>query len=387
MKAITSVTLIGLLLFLSISCNKPDSEPSGTGFTEPVPTSVEFTNAEFIYNGDDIGEATSDGWVIKLYTDMEIDEAGAPVGPGCVVQMLLNVRYDETQSADASFLPGTYSEMYNSGNFAPGTFVSGYMTSIDLPGGDRIDLADATYYADVMDGSTEMDYDMIDEGAVRILKNDDGTYTVEGILVGKKFTKRYFSWTGKAEPKSEVPQRIPNSTLESDVIDPSFTKGTIQDKRDYFYLLDESYRCLLIQLAGDGAEFDQFNKVGGDGPVLRLEILVPWETDIQEDGIPEGEYVMTERNPDTSIDKEKIVPGVAIPGLPDEFASWKMAGAWYYEMQDGNWTDTYARIDNGTITVSRENDGSHTISYDLLDCQSQPHRISGIVTLNTMETF
>jgi len=114
MKAINSVTLIGLLLFLSISCNKPDSEPSGTGFTEPVPTSVEFTNAEFIYNGDDIGEATSDGWVIKLYTDMEIDEAGAPVGPGCVVQMLLNVRYDETQSADASFLPGTYSEMYNS---------------------------------------------------------------------------------------------------------------------------------------------------------------------------------------------------------------------------------------------------------------------------------
>lgn len=96
---------------------------------------------------------------------------------------------------------------------------------------------------------------------------------------------------------------------------------------------------------------------------------------------------MTERNPDTSIDKEKIVPGVAIPGLPDEFASWKMAGAWYYEMQDGNWTDTYARIDNGTITVSRENDGSHTISYDLLDCQSQPHRISGSVTLNTMETF
>ena len=202
MKAITYVTLIGTLLFLSISCEKPDngSSETETGFTEPVPTSVVFTNAEFIYNGDDIGEATSDGWVIKLYTDMEIDEAGAPVGPGCVVQMLLNVRYDDTQSADADFLPGTYSEMYNSGNFAPGTFVSGYMTSIDLPGGDRIYLADATYYADVKEGSTEMDYDMIDEGAVRILKNEDGTYTVEGILVGKKFTKRYFSWTGMAEP-------------------------------------------------------------------------------------------------------------------------------------------------------------------------------------------
>ena len=47
---------------------------------EDVPDTVLFTNAEFIYNGDDIGEARSDGWIIKLYTDMEIDDTGAPVG-------------------------------------------------------------------------------------------------------------------------------------------------------------------------------------------------------------------------------------------------------------------------------------------------------------------
>lgn len=387
MKALSHAALMGALFLLSVSCEKHDDTPPETGFTEDNPTTVAFTNAEFIYNGDDMGEAISDGWVIKMYTDMEIDEAGAPVGPGCVLQLLLNVRYDEMQSADASFLPGVYSEMLNSGNFAPGTFVNGHMVSIDIPGGDRIDLADATYYADVKDGSTEMEYDMLDEGAVSIKANGDGTYSIEGILVGTRFTKRYFSWTGSIETKNEVTQEIPNSTLKSDIASPAFTKGTIKDKGDCFYRMDESYRCLLIQLAGEEAEFDQYNKVGGDGPVLRLEILVPWGTDVQADGIPAGSYPMTVRNPDTSIDKDNIVPGNAIPGLPDVFESWKMAGAWYYEMEDGKWTDTYARLDTGTITVERGEDGSHTISYDLRDCQSQPRKISGSVTLSTMQTY
>jgi hypothetical protein len=116
-------------------------------------------------------------------------------------------------------------------------------------------------------------------------------------------------------------------------------------------------------------------------------MLVPWDTDITKDGIPAGTYTMTSRNPDTSIDRDKIVPGAAVPGLPDVFALWKMAGTWYYEMQDGAWTDTYARIDHGTITVSRGEDGSHTIAYDLLDCQKQARRINGSTTLNELEIY
>lgn len=386
MKAINMPLLFGILTCLALSCKEPDNEPLAKDFIEDVPISMTFTNAEFIYNGDDIGDATSDGWVIKMYTDMEIDEAGAPVGPGCVLQMLLNVRYDETQSADASLLPGIYSEMTNSGNFAPGTFVGGYMNSIDLPGGDRINLADATYYADVEENSTEMEYDLIDEGAVSIEANDDGTYSIEGIMVGTKYTKRYFSWTGEVECRSNVPAKTPNSTLKTDITDPALSKGSLQDKGDYFSLKDESYRCLMLQLAGDNVEFDDYNKATGNGPVLRLEILVSWDTDITS-GIPEGSYVMTERNPDTSIDKENIIPGVAIPGLPDVFALWKMGGTWYYEIKDGEWTETYARIDSGTITVEREKDGTYNISYELSDCQSKPKKISGKVTLNQLKTF
>lgn len=382
-----SLFAAALLAIAATGCRKsPAPEQNGNDFpvyTEPVPETTVFTNAEFIYNGDDIGEAVSDGWVIKLYTDMEIDETGAPVGPGEVMQMLLNVTYDENQSADASFLTGKYIEMLNSGDFAEGTFVWGYQTNIDLPGGQKITLADATYYGVVADGSTEIEYDLIDEGVISITGNDDGTYSIEGILVGDSYTKRYFKWTGNVEPRNNVPETIPNSTLKTHLTNLTFEKGRLIDKGDYFYLGDQSYRCLLLFLVDETAEFP-FDRPTGTSRVLRLEVLVPWETDFRE-GIPAGTYEIIPRNQDTSMDRDKIVPGGAIAGLPDEFAEWKMGGAWYYEMVDNDWSKTYARIDSGTITVDRGDDGSHSISYILTDCNE--NAIAGFTVLETIDTY
>lgn len=389
---------LAAMMMFSLYCTKPDngteeipeqkpedSTIEESEFPEAVPDTIRFTNAEFIYNGDDIGESISDGWIIKLYTDMATDLTGSFIGPGAVVQLLLNVALDPEQSADAEFLPGIYSEMYNSGNFAPGTFVSGYMNYIDLPG-ERIEMADATFYADIDEGSTEMEYDLIDEGAVRITSDGNDIYTIEGILVGKKYTKRYFIWSGSIEAQTNVPEVIPNSTLKNDITDPGFTQGILQDKGDYFYLGDQSYRCLLLYLAEPTVTESAYpgGRPEGNGAVLRLEMLVPWETDINTDGIPAGTYNMTQRNPDTSIDRDKIIPGVAIPGLPDVFAAWKVAGSWYYELEEGEWTNTYARLDKGSITVERGENGSHTIIYDLLDCQTRARRVSGKITLNNL---
>lgn len=369
------------------ACEKPQPPvPVGPeedkGFVEEVPDTVSFANAEFIYDGDDVGEAYSDGWLIKFYTEMEIDEAGAPIGPGSVVQLLLNAPYDEDQSASADFLTGIYTEMYNSGNFAPGTFVSGYMTTIDLPG-QRLEIADATFYADVEDGSTTMDYDLIDEGVVQVLKNEDGTFTVEGILVGTKYTKRYFTWTGTVEPRTNVQEEVPNSTLRHDLTDLTFVQGQLQDRGDCFYLMDQSYRCLLLYLADEGVDMSSY-RPAGDGAVLRLEFLVPWETDITKDGMPVGTYPMIQRNPDTSYDRDRIVPGVSIEGLPDVFAEWKMAGSWYYELLDGVWTQNYARIHDGKVSIEKDADGIYTVSYDLLDCQAEPKRITGMTVLDEL---
>lgn len=358
----------------------PDPQPKpDQGFVEAVPDTVTFTNADFIYYGDITGESSSDDWVVKLYTDMEIDDFGNPVGPGTVTQLQLNAKFDENQSADPSKLKGVYREMMNSGNFAPGTFVSGYMVRLDLPG-QTIEMGDGTFYADLSEGSTEMDYDLIDEGAVSIQPNDDGTFTIEGVLVGKKYTKRYFKWTGNIDPRNYVPEETPNSTLKQDMTALSFDQGQLQDKGDYFYRMDESYRCLLIYLGDESVDMSA-SRPAGDGAVLRLEVLVPWDVDITEDGIPSGTYKMTDRNLDTSIDKDNIVPGVAIPGLPNVFAAWKVAGAWYYELEGGEWSQTYARIDEGEIVIDNHGDGSYTISYDLLDCQTVPKKIQGTTTL------
>ena len=358
---------------------KPDENPKDDpGFIEAVPDTVTFTNAEFIYNGDDIGEATSDGWLVKLYTDMDIDETGAPIGPGQVVQILLNAPYNAEQTADPEHLTGVYSEMFNSGDFSAGTFVSGYLQYIDLPG-ERLEVADGTFYADLAEGSTDMDYDLIDEGAVRIASVGNGTYTIEGILVGNKYTKRYFRWSGSIEARDNAPEQTPNSTITQDIINGNFTQAILQDKGDCFYLGDNSYRCVLLYLTEPTVSESEYpgGRPEGNGAVLRLEMLVPWDIDINKDGIPAGTYNMTQRNPDTSIDKDKIVPGVAVPGLPDEFAAWKVSGSWYYELENSEWTKTYARIDSGSITVDRDENGSHTVTYDLYDCQSNAKRISG----------
>lgn len=357
----------------------PDYPEIETGFVEAVPDTVIFTNSQIIYYGGEARDEISDCWVVKLYTDMEIDDFGNPIGPGTVTQLQLNAKFDENQSADPSKLKGVYREMMNSGNFAPGTFVSGYMVRLDLPG-QTIEMGDGTFYADLSEGSTEMDYDLIDEGAVNIQPNDDGTYIIEGVLVGKKYTKRYFKWTGNIEPRNYVPEETPNSTLTQDMTGLNFDQGQLQDKGDYFYRMDESYRCLLIYLGDESVDMSA-SRPAGDGAVLRLEVLVPWEVDITKVGIPSGTYKMTDRNLDTSIDKDNIVPGVAIPGLPNVFAAWKVAGAWYYELEGGEWSQTYARIDEGEIMIDNHGDGSYTISYDLLDCQTVPKKIQGTTTL------
>lgn len=369
---------------LCLACKSPylPEEDENDAYIESVPDTVTFTEAEFIYRGDDVGEGVSDAWLIKLYTDMETDPLGAPIGPGTVVQLLLNAAYDPDQSADPEFLTGRYNEMSNSGNFSPGTFVSGYMAVIDLPG-QKIELPDASFYAELEEGSTEMDPDLLDEGVVKIVKEKDGSYSLEGIMVGKKYTKRYFRWSGDPEVRDEVIEEVPNSTLDADLADLSFAQGQLQDKGDSFYLMDNSCRCLLLYLAEDGVDLTSY-RPAGDGAVLRLELLVPWDVDIKEDGLPEGTYTMTPRNPDTSLDRDKIVPGAAVPGLPDVFADWKLSGSWYYELSQGVWTDSYARIDGGTVEVKRTGEGGYVITYALTDCQDEPKAITGTTSLDAL---
>ena len=374
--------LLLALFFASMlvgSCSKTGHSCGDHEFVEREARTVEFVECEVSYMGDDIGERSSDGWIVKLYTDMDIDETGNPIGPGAVMQLLLNVRYNEAQEPEVQLLEGRYTSQINSGDYSSGSFVYGYMDYIDLPAG-RVERPDGTFYADVADGSTSMEADLIDDGAVQITDNGDGTHTIEGTLVGKKCLKRRFIWRGTIEPRSYVKPQTPNTTLEGNLRLTTLTHALLQDRGDYFYLRDESCRSLLLFLADEDITFS-YGKPQGSGRLLRLELLVPWSCDVA-DGIPAGTYPMLTRNADTSIDRDKLTPYHAVPGLPNSFSYPYWAGAWYVEMTDGVWSERYACLVGGHVIVERGEDGSHRITCHLEDCAEPRNNVTTEVTLS-----
>lgn len=387
LKVTKSVVL--LLSLIAIACNTAnDNSDVHRDFTEKEYSTIQFTNADVVYNGDDIGDGVSDGWVIKLYTDMEVDAVGDLIGPGYVMQLLLNVVYEKSQKPIADNLVDTYYAQSNSGDFFFGTFIYGYLDYLDLPTG-RIYRPDGTFYAQIPEGgsSANMDADLIDDGSLSISKMANGEYSIQGTLVGKHCRKRHFEWQGKIEPKSYTAELIPNSLLTSDLQLNNLTKACLQDKRDSFYLGDESCRTILVFLTEDGINYDQWGTPSGSGDMLRIELTVPWATNIVTDGIPAGEYPMLVRNADTSIDRENVLPFHSVPGLPDCFSAPYWSGAWYVKYADGKWGDSYARIDGGKVVVERGADGSHRFICNLQDCSSPSFEVKADITIDKDNTI
>ena len=370
---------LAMVAMLFVACtDKGEGDVPDADFVEKEATKVYFTNSEVYYLGDTAREESFDIWQIKFYTDMEIDELGNPIGPGSVMQLILNAPYEKEQTPNLEKLEGVYLAQSNSGDYSNFTFIYGYLDILELPDG-RHELPDGTFYASIPEGSKQMDIDLLDDGKLEIVNNADGTTTIKGTLIGKQCRKRNFEWRGVIEPKSEVKKEVPNSTLTSNIEIGSLTKALIQDKGDSFYLRDESYRNFLIFLAQDGISFE-WGKPVGSGEVLRLELLVPWSTNAEE-GVPAGTYQMMQRNADTSFDKESIVPFSAVSGLPNRFVAPYWAGSWYVNYVDGAWGDSYARIDGGTITVERGEDGSHRFICNLQDCSSPTFSVTTDTTI------
>ncbi|MRZ22634.1 hypothetical protein GKD62_25315, partial [Parabacteroides distasonis] len=68
----------------------PEGEKTGGENGKPTPETVEFINSNLVYWGDEDGVGT-DHFVLTLYTDMEVDAAGNPIGPGKIMAFSLNV--------------------------------------------------------------------------------------------------------------------------------------------------------------------------------------------------------------------------------------------------------------------------------------------------------
>ena len=366
----------------------PLPEPPRNPYDEPVPETVVFTNASLVYKGDDGFTGISDEWALTLWTD------GYPLGPSKVMRLDVNSTYNSAQTVDMDCLLGNYSEQTSTGDFSEGTFNWGQLARVELPSGIAY-LPDMSYYGDVPDGETEFDPDLLREGKFTISLNPDGTYTVEGILVGTYYTKRYFTYTGPLEAKAEVDPAQANTTLKSDLaLGNIFSKARVYDRGNRYFLPDpstddsglpnaKSYRYIEFYLAESGIDLDVLVPAG-TGRILQIDFLVPYDWSAA-DGIPAGKYTVTHRI-GSGVDREDIVPFRFVEGQADMFSH--PAGTWYRTMAGGEvWGDEYARITDGTVTVERP-DGKHRIIVDVLDCASPAHRITGTIDFGgTVEVF
>lgn len=385
MRKLLYVSVLLAAVSVFYSCDKggvspepvPDPDPPAQddgGFEEPVPDRPDYVNLNLIYYGGDEVESSVDYWVINLYTDMEV-EAGYPVGPGQFLSLAVNAPYNAAQEPSLNYLAGEYNAPANSMDASEGTYVQGVLYEIEFPG-ETVLRPDGCFFGDIPAGTTDFEADLLREGSFTITDNGDGTFTVEGIMVGTEYMKRYFSCTGKFDPvdnsQDDPGTEIPNTNLTSDVTLDGMTQARLIDKGDYFFTGEDNYRLFLLYLAEPGVDLSQ-DWPSGTGRLLHLELFVPGDAD-PADGIPAGTYTMANRIGGTYMDKESIVPFRVVEGAADVFEY--NTGTWYQEIDDGMWI-SYGRITGGTVCVDRDGD-AHTLTIELTDCGEPAHRVSGV---------
>lgn len=382
-------TVLMLLAAASLSaCQKDDGNTGQVpqnppphaegGFEEAVPVRPDYVNANLIYYGNGGDSEIPDEWLLNLYTDMEV-EGGYPVGPGQYLCISFYAPANMAQEPSLNYLKGKYSMPPSSG-LAEYTYIQGEILDIDTPAG-TISMPAGSFYGDIPAGEIEFDADLIREGDFTITDNGDGTWTIDGILVGRQYTKRYFTYTGTFEPVDNSDQgggqEIPNSNLTGDIglNEYSLVNARLLDKGDFFFTGAGNYRLFLLYLAEAGVDISE-DYPSGTGRLLHLELLVPADAD-PEDGIPAGEYTMANRiSGGTFMPIENIVPFRVVEGCANVFQY--NTGTWYQELTDGVWTN-YGRISGGTVTVERDGD-AHTLTIDLADCSDPAYKVSGVWT-------
>ncbi len=363
-------------LLLSAGCEKENTEPTPTPapednwtFDGDEATVLEFTKAEAQYIGDDTYSEISDHWIVELTNEK-----------GDTLALELNAKFNSAQTCDFSFLYGSYGAPQNNGDFSEGTYCYGEAHSIDGPG-TIVYIPLGTYYQfKNEEGNTSVDYLFM--GTVTL--SEDG---IQGTLVGESFQKRTFTYTGSTV---EVPVRFrgySNTNLTSDVTLNDLGVMRIRDRGNFFWLTDENnndvttYRYIELLLS-DGNVTRNINSstakyvMAGTGNFLKLGLLVNYDATVST--IPAGEYTMAPANEYGGIDRDEIVPFRFQAGVDDSFG--KQNGSWYVGLTDGVWSQ-YARIAGGTITVSVKDDGTRVLSFELLDCASDPKKISGSIEL------
>ena len=369
MKFSTPLSTIFLSFALLLGCNNSDSANSSSQDDVEENVAIEYTNAQLTYYGDEGYTGESCEFLLSLYTDMEIDQMGNPIGPGHLLALDFNATLFDESATEFPIPTGTYVASPNSYTFSPFTFNYGYEQQLDLTTG-IVTVARGSYYGSPAEGSTEYDADLLNEGLFKVSRDEQGIYTIEGCVVGDQFRKRNFIFVGEltASDRSE-PTPEPNTTLTQDITLNNLCKARLQDLGDTFFLQDNSYRTFELHLASAETDFSQRWCTTGD--YLQIALFVGWDCDVQ-DGIPAGEYTLAAETDGGGLERSDIRPFNIRPGVADQFT--RPSGTWYMSYSD-NLVSEYARITGGRMVVERDGVG-HDITIEFTDCGTTPHSIT-----------
>lgn len=139
-----AVASVGVLTACSDNdAENPEGGKPGGEDVNPAPEVVEFVNSNLVYWGDKDGVGT-DHFVLTLYTDMEVDATGNPIGPGKIMAFSLNVPPFASEATEFPLPEGTFDAALNGYTFDEWTFNLGYMNQIDLPTG-KVDIPAGTF--------------------------------------------------------------------------------------------------------------------------------------------------------------------------------------------------------------------------------------------------
>lgn len=372
MKIALSVVLFPLLSGCGDDDPVPGKEQENPNppFVELAPEHVTFTNADLYYYGDDGYTGASTHYMLSLYTDMEIDDTGNPVGPGFIMRLSINADYPE-EGAEPALPAGIYYEPMDANAYLPFTFNEGYLDTIDLPDGP-VSLPQLSFFGEVEAGGTAYEPDLLREGYCQVEVDAEGRYTLSGIVVGTMFLKRYFTYTGelKAVDRSGGEEPVGSSTLTADLELSALTQARAEDRGDRYYLGDESYRAVTLYLAEEGIDLSE-EWPAGVGRLLQIEFFVAWDTDLKN-GIPAGSYRMAVRTETGGFERADFVPGNIVPGLPGQFA--RPEGCWFRRLTADGMPE-YACLTGGTMTVTGSGLGSQTFEIDFTDVSETPHHV------------
>lgn len=375
------IYIIVSFMLVFIACSDDDYQENNGNTDNPPeedinsPEIVNYTNANLVYWGIQDMEDKTCLFELSLYTDMEVNFDGNPIGPGKIMRLSMNAPLFDKDATEFPLPEGAYTASPANYIFNEGTFNSGYTEQINLPTG-MVLVNRGTFFGDVAPYSTEYNADLLNVGKYTVTKNVNGTYSISGWAAGESSRKRNFTYTGelKTVDRHTDIEQTPNSTITEDLSLTTLTKARLQDKGNSYLLEEENkVRVFSLYLAEDGIDLSE-TWPKGNGNFLKIEFFVAWETDVNE-GIPAGTYTVTKRDPESNgIPKESIKPFYIASGYPNKFIY--PDGTWYQKFKNGIIDRDYARIDEGTMVVTRGGDGSHTLIVDFIDSdKEQPHHI------------